>query len=237
MQPNIEPTPLQLNWQEQNGILHGFFKNDDEDVTIEIHHDRQADLYSASYSDKNINLDIEPTCDLEQLKNTVLRILTYDALTNVYNRRGFKRILEFEIKKSEKDTDPYSIILSDIDYFRQYNLTFGHNQGDVALVAIASLITNCVGSKGWVTRYSGDSFITILPEISFQEATHLAKKIGEAVQSYPFPFSEKHKTRIGISSGVACSNELDSKEPSDLMEMANQRLYEAKRSRNRNIAA
>jgi diguanylate cyclase (GGDEF)-like protein len=237
MRPDIGPIPLQLNWIEQDGTLHGYYATNGVDSQVEIHFDPSTSMYSAimCFPSENSPLQLEPAQNLEQFKNSVREYLLYDPLTSLNSRRGLLWILE---NASKTNDHSISVIYSDIDYLKQFNGTFGQEQGDLAIVTIASLIKNCVGSKGWVGRFGGGSFLTVLLDTSLEEAQELEEKMKREVQAYPFP-CEAPKTRLRISSGVACSLELDNIESNNserlietLLHLAELGLFRAKLIRN-----
>jgi diguanylate cyclase (GGDEF)-like protein len=237
MRPDNDPITLHLNWIEQDGILHGYYATNGVDSHVEIHIDPSTSMYSAimCFPSENNPLQLEPARNLEQFKDSVREYLLYDPLTSLYSRRVLLWAMLNEIKTNAQ---PFSVIYSDIDYLRQFNGAFGHEQGDLAIVTIASLIKNCVGSKGWVGRYGGDEFLVVLPDTSLEEAQELEEKMRREVQAYPFPY-EAPKNQLGISSGVACSLELESTEANNserllenLLQLAELGLHRAKCSRN-----
>jgi diguanylate cyclase (GGDEF)-like protein len=235
MKSNFDQIAIKLIWIERDGVLHGMYESDGKDSNVEIHLHRDTGLFTAidtnNFPPENSSLKIEPTHNLAQLKIFVREFLMYDSLTNLLGRRQLECILENEIQKIYITPQPISLISMDIDYMSRHNDTFGHKKGDSAIATIASLINDCLGLQGWVGRYSGDEFLTVLPDTCLEEAVTMAEKMKDAVQTHPFPFSEEHKTRLGISVGVSCSSELTSLDLKSLINLADQRLYQAKIAR------
>ncbi len=157
----------------------------------------------------------------------------YDSLTKLYNRRYFEERLTIEGKKSFLGGNPLALIMVDIDHFKKVNDTFGHTEGDKALREISSLLRASVRKKDVVARYGGEEFILILPEARLEEALTIAERIRRTVETNPF---EMGKTRLNITVSLGISH-FPSHRPSskeDLVRMADEALYDAKRGgRNR----
>ncbi|MBP8082371.1 MAG: GGDEF domain-containing protein [Spirochaetes bacterium] len=143
------------------------------------------------------------------------RILSlYDPLTGLANRRQMDSILEKSAQEYKTFKKSYSLIMGDIDHFKEYNDTKGHEGGDKLLMDIAGIIKAELRSVDTVTRYGGEEFLVILPDISEKGALNTAERIRSAVQE---------KTDVTISLGVASSSEVDNID--DLVGMADKALY------------
>ncbi len=143
------------------------------------------------------------------------RILSlYDPLTGLANRRQMDSILEKSAQEYKTFKKSYSLIMGDIDHFKEYNDTKGHEGGDKLLMDIAGIIKAELRSVDTVTRYGGEEFLVILPDISEKGALNAAERIRSAVQE---------KTEVTISLGVASSSEVDNID--DLVGMADKALY------------
>ncbi len=157
----------------------------------------------------------------------------YDNLTNLYNRQYFEEKLITEVEKSFQEGSPLSLIMVDIDHFKKVNDTFGHPEGDKVLREIASLLKASVREKDTVARYGGEEFVLILPDAGIQKATIISERIRRKVESTPFEVGETH-THITVSLGISNFPDHHPKSKGDLVKMADQALYDAKREgRNR----
>ena len=140
-----------------------------------------------------------------------------DPLTNLSNRRRLQLHMENLIPASIRRQDPFSIILLDVDYFKQYNDTHGHNAGDEALVKVSNILKECSRDQDLVVRYGGEEFLLVLPSTNVEAATILVERISKTI---------REQTDVTISAGLAMhSPEIDFKE---LVRQADVKLYSAK---------
>lgn len=148
-----------------------------------------------------------------------------DALTGLYNRRAFTKALSQECSEPGKS---YSIILSDIDFFKKFNDSFGHRMGDNVLCYVANKLMKCTKGKDVVARYGGEEFIILLPETGLAGAVSLAESIRKTIGASRIMLAGTNQVigRITISCGVA---ELkDGEHPEDVIARADAALYAAK---------
>jgi len=161
-----------------------------------------------------------------------------DDLTQVANRRRFDETLNEEWQRLSRDRAPLSLIFCDIDYFKLYNDTYGHQAGDDCLRAVADTISaNCQRPGDFVARYGGEEFIVILPNTATEGAVHLAEDIRKEVERLKIPHMRSQVSRyITLSSGVSCVFPSADITPESLIGGADEALYEAKnQGRNRTI--
>jgi diguanylate cyclase (GGDEF)-like protein len=165
--------------------------------------------------------------------SSIRNIAIYDTLTNLYNRRYFEEKFEVEAQKSFYSGTSLSLVMVDIDHFKKVNDTFGHTEGDKVLLEIASLLKTSVRKKDTLARYGGEEFILILPEAGLEESSMIAERIRRLIENTPF---EVGQARINLTVSLGISN-LPSHRPKskeELVKMADQALYDAKRGgRNR----
>lgn len=162
------------------------------------------------------------TSELEQANNELKLLSTTDKLTQVCNRVKLDDVLNHEINCTERYPSVFSIILVDVDFFKQVNDVYGHNAGDVVLIFMAQILKENVRNSDVVGRWGGEEFLLILPQTEHEKAFEVAEKIRATVESANFPIV-KHKT---ISIGVTCYQNGDS--IVQLIARADKALYEAK---------
>lgn len=166
------------------------------------------------------------------------RLATRDGLTGVANRRSFDETLEAEWLRCTRDVKPLSLILLDVDHFKRYNDTFGHQGGDACLKTIASALTiSCHRSADHVARYGGEEFAAILPGTTANGALKLAERIRADVAALDLPHPGNDGVgRVSISLGVATMVPDRTHELNELVEAADRALYAAKGAgRNRSL--
>jgi len=162
-----------------------------------------------------------------------LELLSFkDGLTNIANRRMFDMTLEKEWQRAQRKQTCLSLIMIDIDFFKQYNDSYGHQQGDECLKVIANLLRKVSKrSTDLASRYGGEEFVLLLPEINQEKARLLAEKCLSVVSEEKIPHE---KSKIGgvvtVSAGVCTTVPAIGSPSSTLIECADSLLYKAKKS-------
>ncbi len=172
--------------------------------------------------------------ELQQANLELERLSLRDQLTGLGNRRHFDNNLNTYFALSRRNKSPLSLIICDIDYFKQYNDAFGHPQGDLCLTEVAKVIAEVLKrSTDTICRYGGEEFVAILPETPLPEARRLAEKIRQTLWERNLPHGSDATRRVSLSLGVA-SYLGQYKMPQTLLEEADAALYKAKQNgRNR----
>jgi two-component system, cell cycle response regulator len=182
----------------------------------------------------NVQLQIKSLQDELKRSNELLRELSYtDFQTSLYNKRYLMKTLSGEINRAERSNQCFSLIFLDIDFFKEVNDNYGHQNGDIVLTAIAKTIQSGVRNYATVARYGGEEFAIVLPGIPLAGALVVAERMRETIQATSFapPMGD---LRITGSFGVATYpsehvNDIDS-----LLRQADDALYRAKqKGRNR----
>jgi diguanylate cyclase (GGDEF)-like protein len=159
------------------------------------------------------------------------RLATTDALTNVYNRRRFYQIAERELERCRRDAMPFSVIMTDVDFFKKFNDQYGHACGDEVLRRVAQLGRETVGEIGALGRYGGEEFVVALSGFELSSAKSVAEKLRVAVEAYRLDY-EGQVLQVTLSLGVAQVASGETLE--QVLARADSQLYEAKRAgRNR----
>ena len=155
---------------------------------------------------ENINLKLEN----ESISLT-------DDLTNLWNRRGLHFYIEKLIPRSLRSSEPFTVILLDIDHFKDFNDTHGHNAGDVELVKVATAIEQETRDADLVVRYGGEEFLIVLPAATIEQTREVAERICTNV---------RNTTGVTVSGGIAVYRQTMSLR--DLVGEADEALYAAK---------
>lgn len=167
---------------------------------------------------------------LEDAHRALERIAQIDGLTQIPNRRTFDETLQAEWQRLQTLQQPLSIILCDIDFFKKYNDTYGHQEGDNCLVSVAQALAGTITeSAGLAARYGGEEFIFLLPETSLDDAISIAEIARKNVENLQIEHSASDVCSIvtlslGVSSVVPC-NEANSL---TLIKSADSVLYTSK---------
>jgi diguanylate cyclase (GGDEF)-like protein len=170
----------------------------------------------------------------EHANEALIELAFTDFLTGLKTRRYFEERLDREIKRAERNGNPLSVVLIDVDHFKLVNDSYGHQAGDRILREIASRLMKGRREIDTVARYGGEEFIIILPDTNLVGADTVAQRLREDIESTGFAVgSSSQLAQLTISLGVA-SFPRDAQSKSDLLEAADVALYEAKDSgRNR----
>ena len=156
-----------------------------------------------------------------------------DGLTRIYNHRFFQELFEKEYNRAYRYDTVFSMIMLDIDLFKEVNDTCGHLFGDEILVGLANLVKSCLRSMDTVARYGGEEFAVLLPETNGIEATYTAERIRKTVEGYIFHVSDR-ELNITVSQGVTTFPSPGIQGRFDIIAKADAALYEAKEAgRNR----
>jgi diguanylate cyclase (GGDEF)-like protein len=151
-----------------------------------------------------------------------------DPLTGLYNRRYFSHMSVKYLEKSIMNDFPISICLFDIDHFKNYNDTNGHQEGDRLLREVSDLLTRMTRKGSIVARYGGEEFIVLLPDITKDEAFIYAERVKQEIAGHPFLRREKQPLGcVSVSGGVATFPD-DANSMEKVIELADKNLYKAK---------
>ena len=155
------------------------------------------------------------------------KLATIDGLTELYNHRYFQDTLRKQIDIARRYNQPFSLIIIDIDFFKKFNDTYGHQAGDAVLRQVSKILKNNSRATDYVCRYGGEEMTIILPNTSAEDALFNANRICKAVADTPFHLTPVDKVNVTISLGVSTFPD-NAQTPQDLIEWADKGLYYAK---------
>ncbi|NTB87542.1 sensor domain-containing diguanylate cyclase [Agrobacterium tumefaciens] len=161
------------------------------------------------------------------------KLSSLDALTGLPNRRSVDRALSEAIGRQEATSGIVSVLMIDVDRFKDYNDSLGHQAGDDALRAVSVALNDATGAEGQVSRYCGEEFVAILESAGEQEAAEVARRCVMAVRETRIRHPKGINSRVTISIGVATADFREGGYPlsgSALVNAADTALYEAKRA-------
>jgi diguanylate cyclase (GGDEF)-like protein/PAS domain S-box-containing protein len=175
---------------------------------------------------------------LQQANEELARLSRTDGLTGLANRRYFNEVLHSEWQRARRDQKPLSLLLTDVDFFKKYNDTYGHQAGDHCLSSVAKALRVPIKRPGdLAARYGGEEFAVILPGTPSDGAQQVAELVRAEVERLGLAHSASTAAgHVTISIGVASVVPDDALSPEDLIKRADEALYRAKASgRNRAV--
>lgn len=167
------------------------------------------------------------TKELDRLVQELESLSFKDALTNLHNRRHFDTVFAHECRRAQQNASRLSLLMLDIDHFKQINDHFGHDAGDSTLVAISVLLRHHFRGFDIVCRFGGEEFIALLPGTSVNVAESRANALLEQVSQLPLTHQGALLKNITLSCGVATYPD-HSQDPFRLLKLADEALYQAK---------
>jgi len=172
------------------------------------------------------------TKDRVQMLGKLQKLAITDGLTRLYNSRYFYNQLDLEVDRTNRYKHALSLLLLDIDRFKDYNDTYGHLEGDKVLVKIGQIIKACLRKMDTAYRYGGEEFTIILPETNAEEAVTVAERIRSGIENEKFTPAHGGEVTETISIGV--TQYRDEERVSALVERADKAMYLSKeKGRNR----
>ncbi len=151
-------------------------------------------------------------------------VATHDEKTGLYNNKFFETILEMELEKARRGQQKLSFIITDIDFFKKINDTYGHMEADELLKRLANVLKKQLRKSDIVARFGGEEFVLLLPETKLKKAKELSARLRRAVHSDSM--LKRHK--LTVSGGITQYKSKDTK--ISMKKRADKALYEAKKA-------
>jgi two-component system cell cycle response regulator len=224
---HFEQRPTNRWWVVDDGSTNGTYVNEEQI-------DHEAMLRNAD------RIKVGPTifkylsgADAEaKYHEEIYHMTIVDGLTQIHNKRYLSEALDREVLRARRHQRELSVLMFDIDFFKNVNDQFGHLAGDYVLRELAKVVQERIRRDEVFARYGGEEFCIVLPETSLAGAAALAEDLRQRVEAHSFVF-QSERMPVTISVGCALIAPSD-RTAADLIQRADEKLYEAKRSgRNR----
>lgn len=201
-------------------------------------HQQTLELLSAQAAISLVNARLYESLEQKVLLRTeeLRQMSMKDGLTGIANRRSFDERLAVELRRGFRSQAPLSLLMIDIDHFKQYNDRWGHFQGDDCIRAVAAALAGAVSrASDLVARYGGEEFAILLPDTDAEAAAQVAQNCLRAIEALALPHANTTVSDfVSLSIGVCTLSVTEEATPATLITRADQALYQAKRSgRNR----
>ena len=190
------------------------------------------DYITKPFNEPIVKIRVKNHLELKRNRDILSELSSLDGLTGLYNRRYFDKAVEQEWQKSKLNNTPFSIMLMDIDYFKIYNDSYGHLEGDECLKMIAQRIKTCVNSKSTVAaRFGGEEFVCLMINYGLESALELSNNILKCIHELkiPFPLSKTSEI-VTISIGLGLIYPKETSLLTDFYKNVDDLLYKAKRN-------
>lgn len=201
----------------------------DRRVVIEILKDITNSLLLSSYENEAVD-----STGIHALIDNMNKFAYRDPLTGLYNRRYIIEKLPIDLLNATLLANEFSIIMADIDHFKLINDNYGHLAGDQALKTVAETLSCCIKRESdWIARYGGEEFLICIPGANLDFALKTAECMRKAIESTPIMYEDKILS-LTASFGICSIKTTENKSVDDLLKLADEKLYSAKRNgRNR----
>ena len=213
-------------------FITGLSDSDDEEKGLDM---GAADYISKPFSPAIVKLRIMNQIKMLDLIRSIELLSMIDQLTAIPNRRGFDNRLDMEWIRAIRENTFLSIMIMDVDKFKVYNDTYGHQQGDVVLQTVAKTVEQSLNRPGdFAARWGGEEFVVLLPNTDLDGALFIAETIRQNISNAVIPCADGTNTKVTISIGVKTLAPGQKSTHESLLADADKALYTAKETgRNR----
>ena len=188
-----------------------------------------ADYITKPFSPAIVKLRVGNQMRIINQMRAIERLSMTDQLTEIANRRSFDQRLDAEWRRAIREKSPISLVMLDVDKFKLYNDTFGHQQGDVVLAKVAGILKDTLKRPAdFAARWGGEEFATLLPSTNADGALLIAERIRANVEEALIPCGESMETCVTVSIGVHTHMPTQNSSINEFISKADSALYSAK---------
>ncbi len=187
-----------------------------------------SDYVRKPFLPKELLSRVKKELKLQDVMQELKLLALTDPLTKLYNRRFFIDASQAFLEMAKRDKSPLSLLMIDIDKFKNINDTYGHQIGDEIIKLLANIMLEGQRKSDMSCRYGGEEFVVLLPQTSLKKAQHVAQKLKESVEVSHFKITEKYDITFTISVGVSTVNIENEINIEKALKRADDALYEAK---------
>jgi diguanylate cyclase (GGDEF)-like protein len=207
-------------------FITGLGNADDEEKGLNM---GAADYISKPFSPAIIKLRVKNQIKMLNQLRIIEQISMLDQLTSIPNRRGFDSRMDMEWVRAIRENTLISVLIIDVDKFKVYNDTYGHQQGDAVLKAVAITVAQSLNRPGdFAARWGGEEFVVLLPNTDPDGALHIAETIRLNVSNVTIPCTDGTDTKVTVSIGVKTQSPGQNSSRDSFISEADKALYKAK---------
>ena len=207
-------------------FITGLDSTEDEERGLSLN---AADYISKPFTPTIVKLRVRNQIQIINQLCTIERLSMIDQLTGIPNRRSFDERVNAEWKRAIREVTPISIMVIDVDKFKNYNDTYGHQQGDVALQSVANVFSRSLKpSSDFAARWGGEEFTVLLPNTPLDGALEIAENIRLNIEAMEIPHDDGSKSKVTASIGVTTRMPTQDSKVSAFISIADKALYDAK---------
>jgi diguanylate cyclase (GGDEF)-like protein len=189
-----------------------------------------TDYVAKPFRPKELLSRVKKELQIQDMMTELKLMASTDSMTKLYNRRYFSSISQYTIELSKRENQQISIIMLDIDKFKDVNDIYGHKVGDDVIIALANILLISQRKSDIVCRYGGEEFVILLPSTSLDGAKIVAHKIREDIENYSINLKNNEQLKFTVSLGVSQVNISNDNNIEPALKRADDALYEAKES-------
>jgi diguanylate cyclase (GGDEF)-like protein len=215
-------------------FITGLDSEEDEEKGLAL---EAADYITKPFSSAIVKLRVRNQIQIINQIRTIERLSMIDQLTNIPNRRSFDIRLNMEWKQAIREQTPISLLIMDLDKFKDLNDTYGHQQGDIVLQRVVDIFPQSFRRPGdFAARWGGEEFVVLLPNTPLEGALEIAEKIRSDIENMQIPAADGSQMRTTLSIGVNSLIPANETSIDTFVSKADKALYSAKEAgRNRVI--
>jgi len=209
-------------------FITGLSKVDDEEKGLAL---GAADYITKPFSSGIVKLRVKNQIKMLDQLRIIEQLSMLDKLTELPNRRSFDAQLNSEWRRMERERKPISILFIDVDNFKIYNDTFGHQQGDIALQTIATALKQMLKRGGdFAARWGGEEFAVLLPGVDLKDSLEIAEQIRKCIEDAEIPCPNKAAAKVTVSIGINTREDGYKRTIDEFINGADKALYTAKKN-------
>jgi diguanylate cyclase (GGDEF)-like protein len=207
-------------------FITGLNNKDDEKKGLRM---GAVDYISKPFDDVIVKLRVQHQIRIINQLRIIERLSMIDQLTGIPNRRNFDNRLRIEWARAVRESTSVSLLMVDVDYFKNYNDTYGHQQGDAALKMVAERIHQTLGRMtDFAARWGGEEFVVLIPGTDFKGACEIGERIRENIENTETLCVDGTVTKVTVSVGVNTHMPLKTSSIDEFISNADRALYSAK---------